>query len=67
MPNDKRAVPDPLPPFLNVKEVAALLRLSTRTVYDLVSAGKIPYRKAGGRTIFERDELFEWTKPKRAT
>jgi excisionase family DNA binding protein len=55
-------LPDPLPRFLNVKEVAMLLRIAPRTVYDMVSQRRIPFRKAGDRTIFDRDEILGWTK-----
>ena len=51
------------PKFLDVKELAEMLRLKTRTVYDMVSQRRIPYRKAGDRTIFLLDEILEWTKP----
>ena len=51
------------PRFLDVKELAAMLRLKTRTVYEMVSQGRIPYRKAGDRTIFLLDEILEWTRP----
>ena len=51
------------PKFLNVKELAELLRIKTRTVYEMVSQGRIPYRKAGDRTIFLLDEILEWTRP----
>jgi len=51
------------PKFLNVKEVAELLRIKTRTVYEMVSQARIPYRKAGDRTIFLLDEILEWTRP----
>ena len=51
------------PEFLNVKELAELLRIKTRTVYEMVSQGRIPYRKAGDRTIFLLDEILEWTRP----
>jgi excisionase family DNA binding protein len=51
------------PKFLNVKELADLLRIKTRTVYEMVSQGRIPYRKAGDRTIFLLDEILEWTRP----
>ena len=51
------------PKFLNVKELAQLLRIKTRTVYERVSQGRIPYRKAGDRTIFLLDEILEWTRP----
>jgi putative molybdopterin biosynthesis protein len=51
------------PKFLSVKELAELLRIKTRTVYEMVSQGRIPYRKAGDRTIFLLDEILEWTRP----
>ena len=51
------------PKFLNVKELAELLRIKTRTVYEMVSQGRIPYRKVGDRTIFLLDEILEWTRP----
>ena len=51
------------PKFLNVKEVAELLRIKTRTVYEMVSQRRIPYRKVGDRTIFLLDEILEWTRP----
>lgn len=50
-----------IPKFLNVDEVAALLRVSTRSIYDWVSQDKIPYHKAGRRTIFLLEEIMEWT------
>ena len=53
------------PKFLDVKELAEMLRLKTRTIYDMVSEGRIPYRKAGDRTIFLLDEILDWTKPDR--
>lgn len=51
------------PKFLNVKELAELLRIKPRTVNEMVSQGRIPYRKAGDRTIFLLDEILEWTRP----
>jgi excisionase family DNA binding protein len=55
------------PRFLDVKELAEMLRIKTRTIYDMVSEGRIPYRKAGDRTIFLLDEILDWTKPDRET
>lgn len=49
------------PEFLTVEEVAELLRVSPRSVYDWVSQRQIPFRKAGRRTIFLLDEILEWT------
>lgn len=51
------------PQFLTVAEVAELLRLKPRTIYEMVSERRIPYRKAGDRTIFLLDEILKWTKP----
>jgi excisionase family DNA binding protein len=51
------------PQFLNVKELADMLRTKPRTIYDWVSQRRIPYRKAGDRTIFLLDEILDWTKP----
>ncbi len=60
---NEHQLPNQLPQFLEVKEVAALLRVSRRTIYDWVSQRKIPFRKAGDRTLFDRDEILDWTKP----
>lgn len=51
-----------LPKFLTVEEVAQLLRVSPRSVYDWVYQNTIPYHKAGRRLIFLLDEILEWTK-----
>lgn len=50
-----------MPKFLTVEEVAELLRVSPRSVYDWVSQGIIPFHKAGRRTIFLLEEILEWT------
>ena len=47
--------------FLTVEEVADLLRVSPRSVYDWVSQGQIPFHKAGRRTIFLLEEILQWT------
>lgn len=51
------------PQFLTVEEVAALLRIKVRTVYEMVSQNRIPFRKAGRRTVFLLEEVLEWTVP----
>ncbi|HWN99897.1 MAG TPA: helix-turn-helix domain-containing protein [Blastocatellia bacterium] len=55
------------PQFLTVEEVAELLRVSPRSVYDWVSQRQIPFRKAGRRTIFLLDEILEWTRGRQST
>ena len=63
MSTERDSINQARPKFLNVKELAELLRIKTRTVYEMVSQGRIPYRKAGDRTIFLLDEILEWTRP----
>lgn len=46
--------------YLTTKEVADLLRLRERKVYDLASRGEIPCLKATGKLLFPRDELRRW-------
>lgn len=49
--------------LLDVNEAAELLRVSHRTVYAWVSQRRIPFRKAGRRLLFSREELVAWTQP----
>jgi excisionase family DNA binding protein len=53
-----------LPRFLRVEEVANLLRCKKRTIYDMVEQERIPCRRAGGRLLFDLDEIINWTKVK---
>ena len=48
---------DGMTDFLTTKEVATLLRVKERKVYDLVSRGEIPYRKVTGRSEEHTSEL----------
>lgn len=53
--------------YLTTKEVAALMRVKERKVYDLVSRSLIPFHKTTGKLLFQRDEIMHWlengTKP----
>lgn len=51
-----------VPKFLTLNEVAELVRLKPRTIYEMVAQNRIPYRKAGRVLIFELSEILEWTK-----
>lgn len=46
--------------FLTTKEVAELLRIKERKLYDLVSAQEIPCVKATGKLLFPKAELMRW-------
>lgn len=51
-------IEDPL--YLTTKEVAAMLRIKERKVYDLVAAGEIPHRRTTGKLLFPRSQLLAW-------
>ncbi|WP_297770932.1 helix-turn-helix transcriptional regulator [uncultured Roseovarius sp.] len=48
------------PAYLTTKEVADLLRVKERKVYDMVSDGEIPHRKITGKLLFPHGELMGW-------
>ena len=50
--------------FLTTKEVASLLRLKERKVYDLVAKNEIPFVKATGKLLFPKNEITSWVKAK---
>jgi excisionase family DNA binding protein len=52
------------PQLLKVPDVAALLNLKPRTIYEMVAQGRIPYRKPPGSNIlrFDLEEIVAWTK-----
>jgi excisionase family DNA binding protein len=52
----------PAPIFLTVSEAARLLRITTRSIYQMVAESRIPYRRVGRAVRFEQTELMEWTK-----
>ncbi len=47
--------------FMTVSEAASYLRLKVSTIYGLKHRNKIPSRKHGGRLIFLRSELDQWS------
>lgn len=52
--------------FLKVADVAELLKVKPRTIYEMVAQNRIPYRKPPGSNIlrFDLEEILEWTKRK---
>lgn len=49
-----------MPDFLTTKELAALLRVKERKVYDLVAAGALPVRRVTGKLLFPRRDIERW-------
>jgi excisionase family DNA binding protein len=56
--------PNPAAPppgaLLNVRELAAWLRLKERKVYDLVARGEIPHTRVGAKILFAPPEVERW-------
>ncbi|WP_113911185.1 helix-turn-helix transcriptional regulator [Roseovarius dicentrarchi] len=54
-------MPDaPQPSYLTTREVAEMLRVKERKVYDLAAAGDIPHRRITGKLLFPKAELLDW-------
>ncbi|MFX0542956.1 substrate-binding domain-containing protein [Roseovarius sp. S4756] len=46
--------------YLTVKELAELLRLKERKVYDLAASGAVPCSRATGKLLFPADDIRAW-------
>ena len=65
MSNDTRAVGSLKQlQLLKVPEVAQLLNVTSRTIYEMVAQHRIPYRKPRGTNIlrFDLEEIIAWTR-----
>ncbi|HKL46948.1 MAG TPA: helix-turn-helix transcriptional regulator [Roseovarius sp.] len=49
-----------LPEYLTVRELAALLRIKERKVYDLAASGDVPVSRATGKLLFPRRDVEAW-------
>ena len=57
MPEEALKAP---PLHFTTKEVAELLRVKERKVYDLAAAGEIPHRRITGKLLFPSAEVLAW-------
>ena len=48
------------PEFLTVRELAELLRIKERKVYDLASSGEVPCSRVTGKLLFPKDAVRAW-------
>ncbi len=48
------------PEFLTVRELAELLRIKERKVYDLAASGEVPVSRATGKLLFPAREVRDW-------
>jgi len=46
--------------YLTTKELADLLRLKERKVYELAASGEVPCSRATGKLLFPRDKVEAW-------
>lgn len=46
--------------LLTAKEVAALLRVSSQTLYKMLEQGEIPAVKIGSQWRFDREKIRNW-------
>ncbi len=49
-----------MPDYLTTRELADLLRIGERKVYDLASNGEVPCVRAMGKLLFPRAEITAW-------
>jgi len=52
------------PEYLTTRELADLLRIKERKVYDLVSSGQLPCTRATGKLLFSRRAIEAWLQGK---
>ena len=52
--------PVPEPEYLTVRELADLLRIKERKVYDLAASGEVPCAKVTGKLLFPAREIRAW-------
>lgn len=52
--------PADLPRLLTTREVAEILRVKERKVYDMAAAGEIPHRRLTGKLLFPATEISAW-------
>lgn len=50
----------PLNEYLTTRELAELLRIKERKVYDLASSGTVPCSRATGKLLFPRQAIEKW-------
>ena len=66
----KKSEPKPLnaqvPVLLTLTEVAELLRITPKSIYNMVSRKQIPFRRVNRGLRFELSEIDEWTKRERS-
>lgn len=63
----RRTTADPDPDIITADDVAGMLGINRKTVYDGAARGEIPSRRVGGRVLFSRRAVQAWIHHERAT
>lgn len=53
-------------PYLTTRELAELLRIKERKVYDMATHGEVPCVRVVGKLLFPRDEILQWISASRS-
>lgn len=60
-PDPAPPLPEPLPYLLTADDMAALIRTTRKTIYNLAEQGALPgVTRVGGRLRFSRDVVLRW-------
>jgi len=59
-PSEAGAKPARMSEYLTTKELAELLRIKERKVYDLAASGEVPCSRAMGKLLFPRAAINAW-------
>jgi len=51
--------------LLNVDDVAALLRMSAKAIYNMVELRRVPFVRLGRRVRFRRADVLAWVEAQR--
>jgi excisionase family DNA binding protein len=46
--------------ILTADEIARMLRVDRKTVYEAAQRGELPHRRLGRRLLFERGAVLRW-------
>jgi excisionase family DNA binding protein len=60
--SERKDVPRKKPELLDVREIAEMLRLKPRTIYEMVGRKRIPFYKPAGTLLFDLEEILHWMK-----
>ena len=58
--NSNKDVPVAMTPLMTVRDVAALLQLHEKTIYEWVEKGQLPCIRLGNRLRFAASDITRW-------